>query len=136
MRAGVRQARGCTKRKNFDLNRSASSVRRWLCWDFPSSRISVNRYNPGQCSMPTISTFFGVAIRMYYDDHAPPHFHAYYGEDAVVVEIGSLLIRDGRLPKRAMAMVLEWAAEHRSELSQNWALAEAHQPLNAIQPLE
>jgi hypothetical protein len=86
--------------------------------------------------MPTISLFFGVAIRMYYDDHAPPHFHAYYAADAVVVEIGSLRVRDGRLPRRAMAMVLEWAAEHRDELMQNWTLAEAHRPLNAVQPLE
>jgi len=86
--------------------------------------------------MPTISLFFGVSIRMYYDDHSPPHFQAYYGENAAVLDIQSLTIRDGRLPRRAMAMVLEWAADHREELLNNWALAEAHRPLNPIQPLE
>jgi hypothetical protein len=86
--------------------------------------------------MPTICIFFGMAIRMYYDDHAPPHFHAYYGEFAAVIEIESLGLRDGRLPKRAMAMVLEWAAEHREELLKNWKLAEAHRPLKPIKPLE
>jgi len=28
--------------------------------------------------MPTISTFFGVTIRMFFSDHPPPHFHAAY----------------------------------------------------------
>ena len=86
--------------------------------------------------MPTISTFFGVTIRMYYDDHAPPHFHAYYAEHAGVIEIETLRLREGRLPRRAKAMVLEWAADHRAELIENWRLAEAHQPLNPISPLE
>jgi len=86
--------------------------------------------------MPTISTFFGIFIRMYYDDHAPPHFHAYYGEYSVVIEIGSLMARDGRLPRRAMAMVIEWASEHRDELMDNWLRTQMHQPLNPIQPLE
>jgi hypothetical protein len=86
--------------------------------------------------MPTISTFFGLTIRMYYDDHAPPHFHVYYGEHQAVIEIGSLRLRDGKLPPRGMALVLEWAAEHRDELMENWALAEDHHPLKTIQPLE
>ncbi len=86
--------------------------------------------------MPTISTFFGIVIRMYYDDHEPPHFHAYYGEYAAVVEIESLHVRAGALPRRALAMVLEWASLHRAELLEDWRLAEAHQPLRAIEPLE
>lgn len=86
--------------------------------------------------MPTICIFFGVVIRMCFDDHAPPHFHAYYGEYSAVIEIESLHLRNDRLPKRAVAMVLEWAAEHREELLYNWNLAQAHRPLNSIQPLE
>jgi len=86
--------------------------------------------------MPTICMFFGIVIRMYYDDHAPPHFHAYYGGESAVIIIESLAVRDGRLPQRAMAMVLEWAAEHREELLTDWRLAAEHQPLNKIKPLE
>jgi hypothetical protein len=86
--------------------------------------------------MPTVSIFFGITIRMYYDDHPPPHFHAYYGNDAAVIDIGTLLVRDGKLPRRALALALEWAAEHRDELIENWQLAEAHRPLNRISPLE
>jgi uncharacterized protein DUF4160 len=86
--------------------------------------------------MPTISQFFGVVIRMYYDDHAPPHFHAYYGEHSAKMEIETLNTLAGSLPRRARALVLEWAAEHRDELRENWLLAENHQPLNDIDPLE
>jgi hypothetical protein len=86
--------------------------------------------------MPTISQFFGIAIRMYYDDHGLPHFHAYYGNEAAKIDIETLFVREGRLPRRAMAMVLEWAADHRAELLDDWRLAEEHQPLNQIPPLD
>jgi hypothetical protein len=86
--------------------------------------------------MPTISQFFGIAIRMYYDDHPPPHFHAYYGNDAAKISIDTLEIQEGKLPRRALALVLEWAATHRAELSEDWRLADARQPLNPIAPLE
>jgi len=86
--------------------------------------------------MPTICVFFGIVVRMYYDEHIPPHFHAYYGESAAVIEIETLRLRDGSLPKRAMALVLEWAQEHRSELMKNWQLAKDHQALEKIAPLE
>jgi len=73
---------------------------------------------------------------MYFDDHAPPHFHVYYGEYAATIEIESLHLRYGRLPRRVTALVLEWAAEHREELKANWILAENHQTLKSISPLE
>jgi Domain of unknown function (DUF4160) len=86
--------------------------------------------------MPTISQFFGIAIRMYYDDHSPPHFHAYYGKNAAIIEIETLLVSEGMLPRRAKSLVLEWAADHQAELLLDWQLAELHQPLNSIEPLE
>lgn len=86
--------------------------------------------------MPTISEFFGILIRMYYDDHNPPHFHAYYGGHEAIIAIETLEIMDGSLPKRAKALVIEWAIEHRQELQNDWKLAEQHQPLNKIEPLE
>lgn len=86
--------------------------------------------------MPTISEFFGIVIRMYYDDHGMSHFHAYYAEHAAIIEIETLRFREGGLPRRAQVMVLEWAQEHRDELMNNWGLARAHQPLNKIAPLE
>lgn len=85
--------------------------------------------------MPTICRFYGVTIRMYFDDHAPPHFHAYYAEESAAISIGTLDVREGRLSRRALALVLEWASEHRAELQENWELAEAHRTLNKIAPL-
>jgi hypothetical protein len=86
--------------------------------------------------MPTISQFYGITIRMYFDDHPPPHFHAYYGEDAAKIEIDTLRVSEGKLQRRPLALVLEWAVEHRDELRENWRLAENHGELQHIAPLE
>ncbi len=75
-------------------------------------------------------------VRMYYDDHGPAHFHAYYGDDMIVIEIATLRVVVGQLPRRAQAMVLEWASQHREELLEDWQLATAHEPLKKISPLE
>lgn len=85
--------------------------------------------------MPTISVFFGIAIRMYFDEHGPPHFHAYYGGDEAAIAIETLAVTHGHLPRRALALVLEWAVEHRAELEENWRNAEEHKPLKPIEPL-
>jgi hypothetical protein len=90
----------------------------------------------GALGVPTISHFFGITIRMYYDDHGPPHFHAYYQHHAASIEIGTLQLTAGTLPRRAMALVLEWAAIHRAILLEDWRLAEAHEALRPIEPLE
>lgn len=79
--------------------------------------------------------FFGIAIRMYYDDHPPPHFHAYYGGDVAVIAIETLEVLEGGLPRRAMALVVEWAQQHRDELREDWRLAEEHEALKPVPPL-
>jgi len=86
--------------------------------------------------MPTISQFYGITIRMYFDDHAPPHFHVYYGSDAATIEIDGLSVLEGKVRRRTLALVTEWAAVHREELRQNWDRAVAHQPLQEIAPLD
>jgi hypothetical protein len=85
--------------------------------------------------MPRISQFFGIVVTMYYNDHAPPHFHATYGDDEATVAIETFEVVWGRLPNRAMAMVLEWAAAHRDELRANWDRARFGVPLAPIDPL-
>ena len=86
--------------------------------------------------MPEISRFFGIVIRMFYNDHAPPHFHAEYGEHEALIEIESLAVYAGSLPNRALALVREWAALHRNELRQDWTLARTGRVPAAIAPLE
>jgi hypothetical protein len=73
---------------------------------------------------------------MYYNDHLPPHFHAEYAETECVFSIDTLEMLRGGLPRRAQGMVLEWAAQHRDELRENWQLAREMEPLNDIAPLE
>jgi hypothetical protein len=53
--------------------------------------------------MPELSRFFGIIITMFYDDHAPPHFHVRYGEHKAIMTINSLMLLDGHLPPRALA---------------------------------
>lgn len=86
--------------------------------------------------MPTISRFFGITIRIYRDDHPPPHFHAVYGEEEAAISIESLELLAGRLPRRALALVVEWAMMHRPELRENWRRAERHEPALPIAPLD
>jgi len=85
--------------------------------------------------MPRISTFYGIVIAMYYLDHAPPHFHAIYGEHEATVVIGDLEVLSGFLPTRAMRLVVAWAEQHGDELVANWQKARAHVPLDSIEPL-
>ena len=59
--------------------------------------------------MPTISTFYGILIRMFFNDHPPPHFHARYGEFEATIDIGTLTIMEGQLPGRALNLVHETA---------------------------
>jgi hypothetical protein len=72
---------------------------------------------------------------MYYDDHSPPHFHVYSGDQNAAIAIDTLEVAEGRVSRRTLSLVLEWASEHRAELRTNWALAEAHRQLNPIDPL-
>lgn len=51
--------------------------------------------------MPEISRFYGIVIKMFYDDHPPPHFHAEYGSYKAEVSIDSLSVTKGRLTPRA-----------------------------------
>ena len=82
--------------------------------------------------MPVISYFFGIYIRMYHDDHAPPHFHVeYQGHEALVsIETGKLI--QGALPRRAARLVTEWCLDHQSELLEDWQLAQSLMPLKHI----
>ena len=85
--------------------------------------------------MPTISIFYGIVIQMFWQDHAPPHFHAIYGEDEILIDIRTLVVLECHLPRRALALVLEWAQEHRDELIEDWNLCVTNQHPKKIAPL-
>lgn len=73
-------------------------------------------------------------IFLNYNDHTPPHFHARYGDDEVTVEIQGGAVT-GRMSKRALRLVLEWAEMHEEALMRNWVLARERKSLEQIPPL-
>ncbi|WP_448215732.1 DUF4160 domain-containing protein [Endozoicomonas sp. 2B-B] len=83
-------------------------------------------------AMPVISSFFGIYIRMYHADHAPPHIHAEYQGHEALVEISTGYILEGRLPKKAAKLVGDWCLLHQAELKDNWQRAMDLQPLGRI----
>lgn len=84
--------------------------------------------------MPVLSRFYGIVIRMYFQqaEHNPPHIHALYGEDMAAVEIQTGKVLEGHLPPKALAMVDEWVSLHREELLQMWETQE----FQTLPPLE
>ncbi len=95
--------------------------------------IAVGQPLPG---MPEICRFFGIVIRMYFLDHAPPHFHAIYSGSEAQVRITPVGLLAGGLPPRALALVVEWATIHQSELLENWRRLHSDEPSATIAPLE
>jgi hypothetical protein len=85
--------------------------------------------------MPTVSAFYGILIRMFFNDHPPPHFHARYGEFEAKIDIDALKVLEGHLPRRALNLVREWAIMHREELLDNWRLCSENAPPVKIEPL-
>ena len=86
--------------------------------------------------MPELSRFYGIIVRMFYSDHPPPHFHAAYQGEEVQVSIESLEVIKGRMRRRALVLVLEWAALHREELRRAWDAASRNQEPDKIEPLD
>nr|WP_293166023.1 DUF4160 domain-containing protein [Okeania sp. SIO2C9] len=75
-------------------------------------------------------------MKMFYNDHAPPHFYAIYGEYELVVGISPITIIVGKAPNRVSSMILEWTVLHQQELLDNWNRCwQAQAPLS-IEPLE
>lgn len=86
--------------------------------------------------MPTICMFRGIKVYINWREHQPPHFHATYGGQEVLVSIRDIEVIDGALPSKQLKMLLGWAALRQEELMENWELAENHQELFEIEPLK
>ena len=86
--------------------------------------------------MPRISYFYGIAIYMYYRDHAPPHFHAIYGSHEAEISVRSRRVLKGRLPRHALALVRQWAILHQAELIEAWSNTQTRVTLRPIAPLD
>ncbi|MFM2290676.1 MAG: hypothetical protein RIS29_489 [Bacteroidota bacterium] len=85
--------------------------------------------------MPTISEFFGIYIQIMYLDHNPPHFHAKYGDQKVIIEIEKGIVR-GQMSERALRLIFEWLDIHRNELMLAWNNAKNGIEPGKIEPLK
>lgn len=85
--------------------------------------------------VPEISRFLGIVIAMYANEHGLPHFHAYYQDFEIAVEIESGIV-EGRFPPKELRFVQTWLELYRDELLKNWELALKHHKLNKIAPLK
>lgn len=86
--------------------------------------------------MPTISMFRGIKVFINWKDHMPPHFHAKYGSEEVIVNIKDIEVIDGKIPSKQLKMLLGWAAFHQEELLENWELAQQNEELFQIEPMK
>ena len=102
--------------------------------DTPSEPLKNVQGPEGGHAVPVISRFYGIVVYMNYRDHEPPHFHARYQDQEVMVEIGSGLIT-GSFSKRALRLLVEWMELHGETFDRNWVRARNHQPLEFVEPL-
>ena len=70
---------------------------------------------------------------MYYEDHAQPHFHAYYDEFVIVININDGNVLEGKFPRRQLKLLMEWYKIHRGELMENWQLASEGKTFKSIE---
>ena len=86
--------------------------------------------------MPEVSRFFGIIIRMFYDEHNPPHFHAEYQGAKAVFDFDGNLLQGDLGSKTARKLVREWTDLHRHELVADWERARRDEDICKIEPLD
>ncbi|MEQ8714596.1 MAG: DUF4160 domain-containing protein [Cyclobacteriaceae bacterium] len=85
--------------------------------------------------MPEVSRFYGIIIKMYFNEHNPPHFHVEYQDYEAVINIETGDVT-GHLSRRAINLVHDWLDQNKQALLENWKLIEQRKPLNKIKPLD
>ena len=85
--------------------------------------------------MPEISRFYGILIKMYFNEHNPPHFHAEYQGYKAIITIQKGIV-DGKMPKRALNLIFEWLDLHKEELLEVWNKIEKTGEFDKIEPLD
>lgn len=86
--------------------------------------------------MPEISRFFGIIIRMFYDDHNPPHFHVEFQGNKAVLDFNGNVLKGNLKSKTATKLVREWIDLHQMELEEDWQLAQEGREIKKIDPLD
>ena len=71
--------------------------------------------------MPVLQRFGSISVRMYADDHRPPHFHIVAPNFQVLVRISDLQVIAGEARPIQIAEALDWARSHQEALALRWA---------------
>ena len=85
--------------------------------------------------MPVISRFYGIVIKMHFNEHNPPHFHAEYQGYKISISIDDGIV-EGKMPKRALNLIFEWLELHKEELVENWKTIRETGKYSPIDPLK
>ena len=85
--------------------------------------------------MPVISRFFGIVVRMYYDEHNPPHIHAEYRNNKAVIDFRGNILKGDLKSRTATRLIREWIDIRHSDLEEDWNLAQSGNKIREIEPL-
>jgi len=85
--------------------------------------------------MPIVSSFFGIIIRMYYDEHNPPDLHAEYQGRKVLLDFSGNIIKGDLRSRTALRLARDWIDLHIDELYENWELARGGKDIKQMAPL-
>ena len=87
-------------------------------------------------AMPELCRFFGIVIRMFWQETEAPHFHAQYGDYVASIEIATGAVTTRKFPGQALRLVDDWRRQHVHELLDNWRRMQDGEPPDRIAPLE
>ncbi|WP_044412030.1 DUF4160 domain-containing protein [Thiomicrospira microaerophila] len=86
--------------------------------------------------MPIISRFFGIIIRMFFDDHNPPHVHVEYSGQHAIFDFKGNILKGDLNSKTATKLVREWIDSNQTALEDDWLLAVDGKEIKKIDPLD
>jgi len=86
--------------------------------------------------MPEISRFFGIVIRMFFDEHNPPHIHTEYQGEKAVFDLRGNVTQGALSSRTATRLIREWIDLHVTELKEDWELAQQGREVKKIAPLD
>lgn len=86
--------------------------------------------------MPIISTFFGIIVRMFYEDHSPPHIHVEYQGNKALLDFHGNVLKGDLQSRTALRLVRDWIDLRHTELLEDWELAAKGRKINMIDPLQ
>lgn len=89
--------------------------------------------------MPIVSQFYGIIIRMYFNDtqkHYLEHIHVQYNEYDAVYSIRNSKILEGKMPQKQHKLVIAWIEIHKDELKALWKVSQKDGEIFKIEPLK